>query len=398
MTSSSQGSGTGRDAEPDGWLPHDEGAAADKGDTGADTGVPGADDGSWLRFPHPEQSRQDPAAPDSPRNPAWLEAELTPADRPPERASAGPAADAGADDAGADDAAADDTPHHTAPLYEGQLRDDQEPGPDPEPEPEPDGGSRDASTKPVGALGVLGAAVKELAIVVGMALILSFVVKTWLLQAFYIPSGSMENTLRIDDRVIVSKLTPGPIELRRGDIVVFADPGDWLEPVVQAPHGSVVTGLRDAMMFVGLLPDNSENHLIKRVIGLPGDHVKCCDEGGRLTVNGVPVKEPYLMPGDAASESQFDITVPRGRVWVMGDHRSDSSDSRFHDAPGDNGTQGSVDERLIVGRAVAIVWPLDHLDWLSTPTETFAKVPNPSPAGDRGGAPLPAGPPSGGGD
>jgi len=251
---------------------------------------------------------------------------------------------------------------------------------------------------PVGALGVVGAAVKELVIVVGMALVLSFVVKTWLLQAFYIPSGSMEDTLRIDDRVIVSKLTPGPIDLRRGDIVVFADPGNWLDPVVQQPHSSVVTGLREAMMFVGLLPDNSENHLIKRVIGLPGDHVKCCDQGGRLTVNGVPVKEPYLMPGDAASESEFDITVPRGRVWVMGDHRSDSSDSRFHDAPGNDGRQGSVDERLIVGRAVAIVWPLDHLTWLSSPTSTFAKVPNHSPGEDRAGTPPAGDRPPGGGD
>jgi len=260
------------------------------------------------------------------------------------------------------------------------------------------GGRGERQDPPVGALGVLGAAVKELVIVVGMALVLSFVVKTWLLQAFYIPSGSMENTLRIDDRVIVSKLTPGPIDLRRGDIVVFADPGSWLEPVVQQSHGTVVTGLRDAMMFVGLLPDNSENHLIKRVIGLPGDHVKCCDQGGRLTVNGVPVKEPYLMPGDAASESEFDITVPRGRVWVMGDHRSDSSDSRFHDAPGNDGRQGSVDERLIVGRAVAIVWPLDHLTWLSSPTATFAKVPNHAPGEDRAGTPPAGDRPPGGGD
>ncbi len=393
---SSQGGGTDREAEPDGWLPHDgphrEGGGPDEVDPGRpeNPDAAGVDDGPWLRFGQSEHPQQDPAAASPPRDPAWLETEVAPAERP-ERASAEAAAAAGA--AAADAAAADNTPHHTAPLHEDQWRDeqwrdDQEPG----------GGNHGASKAPVGALGVLGAAVKELAIVVGMALVLSFVVKTWLLQAFYIPSGSMENTLRIDDRVIVSKLTPGPIDLRRGDIVVFADPGDWLEPVVQAPHGSVVTVLRDAMMFVGLLPDNSENHLIKRVIGLPGDHVACCDEGGRLTVNGVPVKEPYLMPGDAASESRFDITVPRGHIWVMGDHRSDSSDSRFHDAPENNGTQGSVDERLIVGRAVAIVWPLEHLDWLSTPTETFAKVPNPSPAGDRGGAPLPAGPPSGGGD
>ncbi|HEY3535190.1 MAG TPA: signal peptidase I [Pedococcus sp.] len=244
------------------------------------------------------------------------------------------------------------------------------------------GGRRPA--EPRGPLGVLGAAVKELAIVIAMALVLSFVVKTWLVQAFYIPSGSMENTLLINDRVIVSKLTPGPFDLERGDIVVFADPGNWLEPPAQQPHGKVVSVVRDAMMFVGLLPDNSESHLIKRVIGLPGDHVKCCDEGGRITINGVPVKEPYLMPGDAASESDFDITVPRGRVWVMGDHRSDSADSRFHDGPENNGTRGAVDERLIVGRAVAIVWPLDRLTWLSNPHDTFAKVPNPSPARDQG--------------
>ena len=131
---------------------------------------------------------------------------------------------------------------------------------------------------------------------------------------------------------------------------------------------------------MGLLPDNAENHLIKRVIGLPGDHVVCCDEGGRITINGTAIKEPYLKPGDAASEQDFDITVPSGRVWVMGDHRSNSADSRVHDGPENNGSQGSVDERLIVGRAVALVWPLDHLTWLSNPTATFATVPAPSPA------------------
>jgi signal peptidase I len=291
MTSSSQGSGTDSNARPDGWLPyegpHPERAGtdeADAADRSEDPNVPSVDDGPWLRFEH---SEQDGAATNPPRDPAWLETELTPVDRPELTAADAPEDD---HDTGvpptlvgpgeeldpereARGAAADDTPHHTAPLGEEQdrWRDDQEP------DREPDRGSRGTAKEPVGALGVLGAAVKELAIVVGMALVLSFIVKTWLLQAFYIPSGSMEDTLRIDDRVIVSKLTPGPIDLRRGDIVVFADPGDWLEPVVQAPHGTAVTVLRDAMMFVGLLPDNSENHLIKRVIGLPGDHVTCCD-------------------------------------------------------------------------------------------------------------------------
>ncbi|HEV7195774.1 MAG TPA: signal peptidase I [Pedococcus sp.] len=229
-------------------------------------------------------------------------------------------------------------------------------------------------------MAVLGAAVKEIAIVVGLALVLSFVVKTWLLQAFYIPSGSMEDTLRIDDRVIVSKLTPGPIALRRGDIVVFADPGDWVPAPVAKPQGTVSRLVGDALTFVGLLPDTAENHLIKRVIGLPGDHVVCCDVGGRITINGAPVKEPYLKAGNAASEQNFDITVPAGRVWVMGDHRADSSDSRFHDGPKQNGSTGTVPESLIVGRAVALVWPLDHLAWLSNPSDTFAKVPSPAHA------------------
>jgi signal peptidase I len=224
---------------------------------------------------------------------------------------------------------------------------------------------------------VVWAAIREFAIVVGMALVLSFVVKTWLLQAFYIPSGSMEDTLVLNDRVIVSKLTPGPFALKRGDIVVFADPGDWLEPTPQQPHGEVATIVRDALTFVGLLPDNSENHLIKRVIGLPGDHVVCCDEGGRITINGVAIKEPYLKPGDAASDQDFDITVPAGKVWVMGDHRSNSADSRAHDGPNGNGSQGSVDENLIVGRAVVLVWPLSHFTVLTNPSATFASVPPP---------------------
>jgi signal peptidase I len=251
-------------------------------------------------------------------------------------------------------------------------------------------GAEDGSPD-AGPLAVVGAAVKEFAIVVGMALVLSFVVKTWLLQAFYIPSGSMEDTLVLNDRVIVSKLTPGPIDLKRGDIIVFADPGDWLEETPPVPHGKVVTAIRETMTFVGLLPDNSENHLIKRVIGLPGDHVVCCDEGGRITINGVAIKEPYLKPGDAASEQDFDITVPRGRVWVMGDHRSNSADSRAHDGPAGHGSQGSVDERLIVGRAVALVWPLDHLTWLSNPHDVFAKVPAPSSQGPAVGQPNPDG-------
>lgn len=267
-------------------------------------------------------------------------------------------------------------------------------------------GHRRKQSDHAGGLAVVAAAVKEFAIVVGMALVLSFVVKTWFLQAFYIPSGSMEDTLQVNDRVIVSKLTPGPFDLKRGDIVVFGDPGDWLDPVAQEDHNRFVTAVRDTLMFVGLLPDDSENHLIKRVIGLPGDTVACCDEGGHLTVNGAPVNEPYLKPGVAPSDSEFKITVPRGRVWVMGDNRSGSGDSRAHDYPDNDGRTGSVDERLIVGRAVALVWPLNHFTLLSTPSEAFKDVPDPKPteveepppADDPGSDSDPAPSESGGGE
>src|SRR4051812_24886743 len=154
------------------------------------------------------------------------------------------------------------------------------------------------------------AGIKELVIVIVLALALSFVVKTWLFQAFYIPSGSMENTLVKDDRVIVSKLTPGPLDLRRGDVVVFEDPGAgtdaaWLAGV--EPGASTVGGpFHDALVFVGLLPEDAENHLIKRVIGLPGDRVQS-DGGTRpIRVNGVPVTEPYVKPGDSPSDRKFD--------------------------------------------------------------------------------------------
>lgn len=225
----------------------------------------------------------------------------------------------------------------------------------------------------------MSAAAKEFVVVVAMALGLSLIVKTWLLQAFYIPSGSMEDTLVLNDRVVVSKLTPGPFELHRGDIVVFADPGNWLGVHTTTSRGPVVEAVQEALTFVGLLPDNSEDHLIKRVIGLPGDHVVCCDATKRLTINGIPITETYVKSGNEPSATPFDITVPVGRVWVMGDHRSDSSDSRYHD-PGGTGAQGSVPISLITGRAVALVWPLSHITGLGTPEVVFAKVPNPRSA------------------
>ncbi len=217
-------------------------------------------------------------------------------------------------------------------------------------------------------------AVKEVVLVLVMAMVLSFVVKTWFLQAFFIPSGSMEDTLLVGDRVVVSKLTPGPFDLSRGDVVVFEDPGGWLGEVPPVERSGASGAVHDALVFVGLLPSESEDHLIKRVIGLPGDRVVCCDAQRRLTVNGVPLTEPYLKPGDEPSSVSFDITVPAGRVWVMGDHRSDSEDSRFHDDAGD-GSDGSVPISRITGRAVTVVWPFSRFGWLSDHPDTFSGVP-----------------------
>ncbi len=252
-------------------------------------------------------------------------------------------------------------------------------------------GGEEVEERRRGFFGSLLAGIRELVIVIVLAMALSFVVKTWLFQAFYIPSGSMENTLVRDDRVIVSKLTPGPFDLRRGDVVVFEDPGTptpWLAGLNDTP--STVGGpFHDALVFVGLLPEDSENHLIKRVIGLPGDRVQADGTTGKIKVNGVEITEPYIKPGDAPSEGKpFNIVVPTGKVWVMGDHRSDSADSRYHD--GDTGgVDGSVPIDKIVGRALFIVWPIDHVTWLGVPERTFEQVPTPSPAGTEAPATKP---------
>jgi signal peptidase I len=219
------------------------------------------------------------------------------------------------------------------------------------------------------------AAIRETAVVVVIALGLSLVVKTFLFQAFFIPSPSMEDTLRIGDRVVVSKLTPGPFALRRGDVVVFTDPGSWLEPI-RIPEGDSGP-LRSTLRFVGLMPNDSSDHLIKRLIGLPGDRIKCCAPDGRITVNGVPLSEPYLFPGNPPSDQPFDITVPPGRIWVMGDHRNESADSRAHDDG--TGKTGSVPIGDVTGRAFALVWPISHASWLSRHEATFAPVDQPAP-------------------
>src|SRR5690606_33660604 len=154
----------------------------------------------------------------------------------------------------------------------------------------------------------MGAAVRETVIVVALSLVIATLVRIFLVQAFLIPSQSMEDTLLVGDRVLVSKLDARFGEIDRGEVVVFADPGGWLSSGAPGPeHEGLRSRIRDAVEFVGILPSNAEGHLIKRVIGVGGDHVVCCDADGRVTVNGTPLDESgYLAPGDTPSEEPFD--------------------------------------------------------------------------------------------
>ncbi len=201
----------------------------------------------------------------------------------------------------------------------------------------------------------------ELVLLLAVALLLSLAIKTWFVQMFFVPSESMEPLLLVDDRIVVQKVSYwGGGEVDRGDVVVFEDPGGWLQDT-QEPQGP-----RKILAAVGLYP--SGGHLVKRVIGVGGDKVACCDSEGRVTVNGVALDEAsYLPPGVAPSDRGFSVRVPKGRIWLMGDNRSNSEDSRFHrDLPGD----GTVSVDRVVGKVWAVVWPLRHIDHLTTP-ETF---------------------------
>ncbi|WP_213454561.1 signal peptidase I [Rhizomonospora bruguierae] len=198
---------------------------------------------------------------------------------------------------------------------------------------------------------------KELPILLGVAILVAILVRTFVLQTFYIPSPSMEHTLNIDDRVLVYKLVYDFRSPHRGEIIVFEAPADWRT----GPEGE---------------------DFIKRVIGVGGDRVVCCDPQNRLVINGQSLDEPYIYTNeggiqDAPAKEPFDITVPAGRLWVMGDHRAASGDSLEHYSGGDV-NDATISEDAVIGRAFAIFWPVGRATWLTVP-KPFDKIPDPAP-------------------
>lgn len=212
--------------------------------------------------------------------------------------------------------------------------------------------------------------VRDLAVILVIAFVVSFVVKTFFVRSFYIPSTSMNQTLQTDDRILVNQLKPKIGGVERGDVVVFKDPGGWLTPQAETPPNAIEWILRE----VGLVPSPTDDFLIKRVIGIGGDHVACCNAAGQVTVNDVPLDEPYvyLPPGStAASGTEFDVVVPDESYWMMGDNRYGSKDSRYNtDKPGN----GFVPSENLVGVAFVINWPVQRWAWLGNYPETFAGV------------------------
>jgi len=209
---------------------------------------------------------------------------------------------------------------------------------------------------------------RDLAVVVIAALVLTIVLKAFVVQVFSIPSGSMENTLLPGDRIMVSKIVYRFRPIARGDVVVFSGAGSW-DPPTPPPGNWFLRVWSDAVDLVGIAGPGTD--YVKRVVGLPGDHVVCCNSKGQITVNGVALSESsYIYPGEGTDQVQFNITVPPGRLWVMGDNRGDSDDSRYRgNDPGD----GTIPESAVVGRAFLIIWPLSRVSDLPIPN-TFEQA------------------------
>ncbi len=219
--------------------------------------------------------------------------------------------------------------------------------------------------------------VRDVLLILVAAVVISFLIKTFLIRSFYIPSESMMNTLEVNDRIIVNELVPDLVPIERGDIVVFRDPGGWLPPEPPAAEQNPVVSFFDWLLsIVGLTAPDSNDHLIKRVIGLPGDVVACCNEFGQMTVNGVPLDEVdlYVVLPDGVtkvSRDDFEVTVPEDSLWVMGDNRYNSQDSRYQQ---DTPSEGFVPFDHVVGRAILISWPIDRWTWLDNYPIVFSGV------------------------
>ena len=239
---------------------------------------------------------------------------------------------------------------------------------------------------------------RELPVLIVVALVIALVIKTFVVQAFFIPSSSMENTLDIGDKVLVNKLVYHFRSIEPGDIIVFNGDGSWepeptsgagsSDPLVRV-YGATLEPLFHAIAgLFGTSPGQTD--FIKRVIGVPGDHVACCNATGDVTVNGVALHEQsYLFPGNPPSMQPFSITVPSGRLWVMGDHRSVSWDSRGHmDDPGG----GTIPESMVIGRAFMIVWPPSRWRILQIPSTFNQPGVNASSTARAVGAAAAAGP------
>ncbi|MEU4206659.1 signal peptidase I [Rothia terrae] len=211
-----------------------------------------------------------------------------------------------------------------------------------------------------------GEQVKEFLLIIFYALLIAFVLKSFIIRGFFIPSGSMLNTLEINDRVFVNVAGSMFGEAERGDIIVFEDTQNWM-PESETSQNPV----RNALSFIGVLPDSSQNYLVKRVIGVGGDRVVCCDADGKVTVNGQAIDEPYLREGVAPSEIPFDVIVPENSYFVMGDNRSNSADSRYHIEQ----NTAFVNDSDVVGEVFVVAWPLDHFKFVHGASDVFANVP-----------------------
>jgi len=250
----------------------------------------------------------------------------------------------------------------------------QEPGSPAEEDASPQGAQADAQSAPARAPARVKGAKRarsfwrDLVIIVIAALVLTIVLKAFVVQVFAIPSGSMENTLQPGDRVLVNKLVYRFRDIARGDVVVFSGQGSW-GPDAPPPPGNPLVRFWDGVTnLIGISAPGTD--YIKRVIGVPGDHVACCD-AGRVTVNGVPLSEQsYVHPGDVPSQVVFSVTVPPGQLWVLGDNRANSDDSRYRrDDPG----SGTIPESAVVGRAFVIIWPPSRIGDLPIPA-TFGQA------------------------